>query len=745
MSSNGTTLDVTLSTQLQNELGSAGVYAYAVVFDYAGGNTAIEPVTTLVNNGTVVSGGSYEIPLTDGSDTLDSGKVYFVVQSIDSSDTSTLASDITSESFINPGNASGTADFGYDSVEVTLDGTSTDAANLTAVNGFGLPMGLSVDYDNGSSASVGYAVDGSSIVGSIASSGTNSTATFATGPLAGDFRISTSPVEANNVNTGTVSTGGAYPESAWLPYIEALTSVANGIIISGQYNGAADSEGNWHNGGYYAYQVEWSGGAYWLVPVSGTLGVSQIQGDIKLTPEQIAENIYSQTGTVDIYNSMTDATPAFTVNIGDNTQWGAVLAQFLTGFTGGYYGEAGTPLNGQAGGTVSLDQSYNWDPTYAFGNDGSNTLGLSGDQVYDPYSQIFFDHSNSYGSPYSDALMSQYTDGGPLLTVAQPDSSTDVSAINVTLYADGETPSGYTTPSILNYIAPAGTAYATPTTTTSGANVEFNFYSAVADNEGISLSQDATITLSVLTDDTGSVPSWATVTFDGSAVTDGAGLWQQWTITSNGSGGYDATPFLNDGTAQALPTGSMLLLGFPTALSGVSWYEITVGSGADAKTYNMYVTTGDNGLFENPAYSGQSGALAIDGLGSIAPQASAAQYIPTFTVDFAKGDTVTYDPSQVVEVTGSIVSNGTVPWNNFPTIAPTAPVVGTIDGSGTFTASAGQVNEDFEHDHRHDGRNVPFRLDGGEPGVGHGEFKRDGGGLGQRLYEQDECGGFCGH
>ena len=57
MSSNGTTLDVTLSAQLQNELGSAGVYAYAVVFDYAGGNTAIEPVTTLVNNGTVVSGG----------------------------------------------------------------------------------------------------------------------------------------------------------------------------------------------------------------------------------------------------------------------------------------------------------------------------------------------------------------------------------------------------------------------------------------------------------------------------------------------------------------------------------------------------------------------------------------------------------------------------------------------------------------------------------------------------------------
>lgn len=108
----------------------------------------------------------------------------------------------------------------------------------------------------------------------------------------------------------------------------------------------------------------------------------------------------------------------------------------------------------------------------------------------------------------------------------------------------------------------------------------------------------------------------------------------------------------------------------------------------------MYVTTGDNGLFENPAYSGQSGALAIDGLAEIAPQASADQYIPTFTVGFAKGAAITYDPSQVVEVTGSIVANGTVPWNDYPTPVPTAPVVGTIDGGGTFTASTGQINED---------------------------------------------------
>ncbi len=68
MSTNGTTLDVTLSAQLQTELSQAGVYAYAVVFDKAGGNTAIEPVATLVSDGTVQDGGNYAITLTDGTE-----------------------------------------------------------------------------------------------------------------------------------------------------------------------------------------------------------------------------------------------------------------------------------------------------------------------------------------------------------------------------------------------------------------------------------------------------------------------------------------------------------------------------------------------------------------------------------------------------------------------------------------------------------------------------------------------------
>ena len=94
-----------------------------------------------------------------------------------------------------------------------------------------------------------------------------------------------------------------------------------------------------------------------------------------------------------------------------------------------------------------------------------------------------------------------------------------------------------------------------------------------------------------------------------------------------------------------------------------------------------------------PAFIGQSGALAVDGLASITPQASVAQYIQTFTVGFTKGDTVTFDPSLAVEVSGSVASGGSVPWNSFPATPPTAPVAGTIAGAD-FATVAGQINED---------------------------------------------------
>ncbi|GAB0112739.1 Hint domain-containing protein [Acidisoma sp. C75] len=681
--SNTTTLDLSLSSQeqtiLENTTGGS-INAYAVLYD----STGFISETTLVNAGILESGGSYSIPLTTSTQpTLNGGKLYIVVQSLSTGSTGTISTgDFANQSFLNTGSASA-YDFSYDSFEVTLKNSGSDAGNITAVNGFALPMEASVTYNNGTSETVGYAVPGSTIVSDIGNVSSSGTYSYSQGPLAGSFRMSTSPTEANPANGGTLTTGGAFPQTAWLPYVDALenTTVASDVLISGQFNGAADAAGIWHNGGYYAYQLQWDGtnGVFWLAPTAD----SQIQGYIKLTPNDIAQNAYSQTGSVSIYANETDATPLATVAVGANNQWGAVLAQFFTGLTAGYYGSVGTSPNAQATGTIDLNHNNNWAPTYAFGGTGGNvtsTLGLpAGTQTSDPYSQIFFKNSNSYGSPYSDALMSQYSTGGPLLNVQQTGTPADVSTINLTVFAPGETPTGYTTPTLADYIAPPGGSYTAATTLYSGNNLALNFYSAVANNQGISLAANATVTLSILTGYNGSTPTFTTVTFDGATA---GGLFQNWTLSPDGHGGYTAAASGATGNP-----GYMVIFGLPTPASGVSWYQLGVSGsgGADAKTFNLYVTTNSGGQIENTAYAGQSGAVQVDGLASVSATGLTTQYVSNIKVNFATGTTVSFDPRLAVEVTGSISNYG----SGFA-VTPDAPVVGLLNG-GTFSALAGQT------------------------------------------------------
>src|SRR5579863_6527016 len=138
-----TTLQVNLSPDLQTELGTAGVWAYAVYFDVNSSGTTVANWTTLVNNGSVENSGVADVPLPG---TFSGGKVYFLIQS-QTADIFNLPSLITSQSVINWGSATAW-DFSYDSFEVTLKNTSTDVGNLTSVNSFGLPMEVSVNYTN---------------------------------------------------------------------------------------------------------------------------------------------------------------------------------------------------------------------------------------------------------------------------------------------------------------------------------------------------------------------------------------------------------------------------------------------------------------------------------------------------------------------------------------------------------------------------------------------------------------------
>lgn len=691
-----TTLTLNLTSTLQSTLtqggASNGVSAYAVYFDTSG--TA--NFTTLVDNGTLQGTGSYVINLP----TMPAGKIYFLIQSQNVSEPYDLPTLITSQADINWANAT-TWGVRYDSFEFSLEGQTGDAGNLTSVESFGLPMEVEVEYADGngvvqSTDTRGYNVSGDTFFGNLNGTAPGVLYTYTDGALAGDNRMAIGP--ATSVVPGSGST--SFQPSDWNSYIASLqtNSGTTGVFLSGFYNGGPDANNVYHNPGYYSYELTWDPthqnadntvGTFWLSPTNSQVsgystiaGYSQIQGYIQITPAQLANSIYSTLGSAYIYSDPTDAQPydiaaaPGAMNTGANTQWGEVLTQLFTGFSAGYIGMSGTSLNPAVTQSINLSNNSNWDPTYAF---GSNLAGGDTPDHVDPYSNLFFLNSNSYGSNYSDNLMSAYSAGGPLISLYSPYSQSDVANINLTIFDDSETPTGYVTPTINNYI---NATFDPAVATTSGISIGLNFF-----NQMVMLDDTAaSITLRFQTAD-----GWQELELSAAAntsSTNAGSLWDDWTIVQNGDGSYSVSA---GGNAQT--TGSLVITNPPAPANGVAWYQLVVhdvddpdGTAANAKTFNLYATTSGS-LFVNPAYSGQAGALAVDGLAIVAPQASSAATILTFSVDFLYAATSTIDASllttnlpDALSIFNSLHGNGTL---------PTAAVVGDMSG-GSFVAGSGQ-------------------------------------------------------
>lgn len=679
-----TVLNVNLSSALKTELSLGGVYLQVLVF----GNNSSAPLSTSIYSGDG-SGGYSAMPSSLQVDlsqwgTLTGGKVYFIVQSVTPG---TAPVSITEQSEISWESAQNNS-YRYDSFEVTLQNSANDAGNLTSVEGFGLPMDLSVPTHNANGTAYtdtrGYAISGSELLTKLSSIGDAQTVfPFTQGPLAtaNVDRAAISPTQA----VGDTPQNPAFSPDDWDGYVTSLQGdAASEIALTGFFNGAKDANGVYHNGGFYSYRLEWdaSQGVFWLSPTES----SQIKGYIKIEPDQLENSIYSTLGNVQIYKSKTDSDPYIIykntntdgnnadMNTGVNNQWGKVLSQFLTGFTAGFYGVEGQSQNADAA-TVDLNKNWNWDPTYSF---GSNLVSGDTPTYMDAYSKVFFYNSNSYGSGYSDSLMSQYSQGGPLISVYDPSLGTNVASIDITLYSDSDTPSGYVTPSISNYLAPqggAGAQYDVPVYNAAWVNnqssVTLNFA-----NSGVVLRDDAPIYFEILTGyDTNGDPIFAKVQLGGA----GTSPWQLWNINyDTTTQTYSATPV--SGTESSTP-GSLIINQFPTAANGTSWYRIVVGDGDVAKTFNVYADT-SNYEFVNPTTSDPS--LAIDGLAVITPGAlNADGTLHTFSINFAPSSTLTIDPSLVYAYTDY----------NYTASAPAnAPVAG-IYSSGAFQAVAGQTNQ----------------------------------------------------
>lgn len=680
-----TQLQIQLSQGFQDTLTglSNGVNVYAVYFTN-GGKTAnwLAPSQgALVLDGTngLSTPIAFDFPTTTNSkgeivNNFPSGKIYFLIQSLTAGDQSDLTTLITEEADIgwsNPATSATTLDYRYDSIELNLVDGPDDQGNLTSVNGFGIPMTLSNGTDTRS-----YGLSAEDIFQKVIQASTSQasqdylftagTAPGTPGGLLNQQRVVMSPTTAVGGN------GGATPPFSagdWNTYVTSLQgAAASDIVLSGWFNGAPDANHVWHNAGFFSYQMSWDGTYFWLKPTQN----SQVLGDIRITPANLESSIYSTLGSADIF--MPDGTTSYLsgMNSGANNQWGEILKQLITGFVAGYYGATATSPNALVPGSVDLDKSWNWDPSFAFG--GGIVLDSAGHLTnaavtpsthvhYDDYAKVFFQHSNSYGNGYSDNLMAALAQGGPLLSLSDPTTGKNVPLITVTLHADGETPTGYVQPVMYNYLAPSGADYSS-TYVAGGAN---SFTFALA-NESVVVTDGTPISFGWYTGTDGS----GHATFTDLALPSGS-IYRSFTLVPDGSGSFTWSSAVNSGTF-----GSIVVTGVPmTSDGGVGWYRLTVGSGSAAKTFNIYAQSDPTThLFVNP--NATPGAAQVDGLGIAAGATNPAP--PTvngLNISMLSSSGFGLDSSLVSRLTVGIDGNA-----SFPT--PSNPVLGTLSGE-TFT------------------------------------------------------------
>ena len=647
------TVAVNVGAGMATQLGTANVQGWAVYFSASGTTPVWTPLTG--------TGATLNLPDQQGL------KVYFLLQSM-APGVESVQTQIETESQISPTGTLSSADvlnYRYDSFEVTFTPAPADAGNLTDINGFGIPMEIDVVYADGTSGTRGYSIPGGStsasdtIWNALVGAGGSGSIQYFTSATSGGLtgpRMAISPATAISENIS----GTNYHTSNWNNYISNLqsstavsagsggTAGADQIQITGYFNGAPDGNHVWHNAGFYSYRVTFSGGNFVLTPDAA----SQIQGTITISPSDLANSIYMTLGNATVSGlanpNGAGGSTTLTMNTGSNNEWGAVLRDFLAGFTAGYYNATGNSLNSQITTPLILNKEWNQDPTYAFGGASPNDVTPPAYVYYDEYAKVFFSYTNSYGNGYSDFLTRAYN-VGPLINVTESPTGSPTSSITVTLFGDSDTPTGYTSQTIANYLSAGSAGYLVPAgANTNGIQTTLNF------NVGqMSLIEGTPIQI-ILKGATDVVLT--TITASGN-----------YQIGSNGSGGYTTTTY---GTPSA---GVVNLLDLPvtpaTSGTGVNWYQIVIGTGAAAKTFNFYMTVDSAGNILNPAYSGQGGFIAIDGLAAITGTGT-GQYITSasgMTISFFPGGTNTLDPSLLTTVSGS-------------TLLPWAPLVGMRPG-----------------------------------------------------------------
>lgn len=659
-----TSMDFTLSNTLLGNItkgGSGnGAYVFAFAFD---GNGNLLTSSTLVNNGVAAS---TSLQLVNNG-TVSGGNVIVVTQQVGKGNTSTLPGMVTSIGDLLNTSTATKLNYRYDAIEFTLLNTGSDVADLTNIVQFGAPMSLSVTYSNGTTATRGYSVSGQALVNELTAlspPGTQKYPWASGGPLTGQRETLGL---ANNVSPNPLNVA-----SDWKSYVTGFGGIAGSVYLSAYFNDTGILS-------LYKVVYDKSNKVYWLNPVSLGKGVPTTTDSIKIPYNALTQNIYTQTGSLSVYTDMNGKLVETFSTFTPNNAWGQITRSLVAGFDAGMWGGSAKSLNPMVSGKIDLNQTWNWSAPYTYqaitAPDGTKNLGYTnsigmgtgtvGDpdrkMYYDPFAAVFVKYSNAYGYSYSD-LLSEGGGVNPSLSLFDPGTNSDVSKIDVTLFDLGETPTGYTPPSFA-YVPPTGSTYTAADTSStdqflfdfslgsyfpvSGVPITFSFYAP-----GDSQAKNGFVSLKLPTGTTQGKDYQQSFTVTGKP--------GKWTLQANG---YSGSP------------GFLLITGVPVTKDGsTGWYQMTIGTGSLAKTYNMYVQSSAS------SPTSQISSAVVDG-------GALAQLIP----------------NQANQVKFSFDPSGNITYSPYYFSAANAQVGGTgadrlVSVAGTDLLAGGAGNDVYEVD-----------------------------------------------
>ena len=598
------------------------------------GSGAEPSFTTLISGGALGPGVTFNgtdytvnVDLTTAqTPTVKGGVLYVLVQSENPVGHHDLTTLITSEGLIQKNISNW--NYGYAAFEYSLLNGKGDQGDITYIDGFGPHLAVAINGD-----SRGFQASASSFQSTLNSPASaiykypSSTTGTPFSPLDGTQSMAISP------SNGTFGSA-AYPPGAWDTYVS--TVVTQQMTFSGTTGGSPDASSIWHNGSYFSYTVyraqtvsDPSTNYLLFVPTTtpGTNSInSQTQGYILLKQSDAEANLYAPgqgTALAKMYSTMvltnglfddTKSTPYVIpgsssppgstpttnqFNVSANNEWGNALTQFFTGFTAGYWGTAANQANPanvynasyNLAPLVSLNNSVNWGPAYAF---DSNRVANSTPsyQHNDQYSYKYYLPANVYASAFSDNL-AQGLSVGPQIGLWGGNGN--VSQIDLYSYASSETDPFYKQPVGVNYLSGSylvPTAVAPPTTGSLVLQIQVN-------NQAARLVNTATVYLGIYEGQDASghamfsyvqLPAYQSGSFQNVNLSYAAG--GGWAATATGASANGNFIQVNN-----LPTSAS------AAAGQIYWYQVLFAQGATQQTFDIYAKSNGSGGLQlfNPA------------------------------------------------------------------------------------------------------------------------------------------------